>query len=112
MGTWLAGGTTDTFTTVSLFTPRRQPASMVYPIRSMFRPNPYLSDAVNRRIVQSEVEGGVHLGDLPAGSVLQVETENRSYTIEYRGLNQALISGHPVFCPRPTLVTISGSTWG
>jgi hypothetical protein len=78
----------------------------------MFRPNPYLSDTINRRIVQSEVEGGVHLGDLPAGSVLQVETENRSYTIEYRGLNQALISGHPVFCPRPTLVTISGSTWG
>jgi hypothetical protein len=78
----------------------------------MFRPSPHLSDAVNRRIVQSEVEGGVHLGDLPAGSVLEIETENRSYTIEYRGLNQALISGHPVFCPRPTLVTISGSTWG
>jgi hypothetical protein len=78
----------------------------------MFRPSPHLSDAVNRRIVQSEVEGGVHLGDLPAGAVLEVETENRSYTVEYRGLNQALISGHPVFCPQPTLVTINGSTWG
>jgi hypothetical protein len=78
----------------------------------MFRSSPHLSDAVNRRIVQSEVEGGVHLGDLPAGSGLEIETENRFYTIEYRGLNQALISGHPVFCPEPTLVTIHGSTWG
>jgi hypothetical protein len=78
----------------------------------MFRPSPHLSDFVNRRIVQSEVEGGVHLGDLPAGAVLEIETENRFYTMEYRGLNQALLSGHPVFCPEPTLVTISGSTWG
>ena len=78
----------------------------------MFRSSPHLSDAVNRRIVQSEIEGGVHLGALPPGAVLEVETENRSYTIEYRGLNQALISGHPIFCPHPTLVTISGSTWG
>ena len=78
----------------------------------MFRPSPHLSDVVNRRIVQSEIEGGVHLGDLPAGAVLEIETENRSYTMEYRGLNQALLSGHPVFCPQPTLVTIAGSTWG
>jgi hypothetical protein len=78
----------------------------------MFRSSPHLSNAVNGRIVQSEIEGGVHLGDLPAGAVLEIETENRSYTIEYRGLNQALISGHPVFCPEPTLVTINGSTWG
>jgi hypothetical protein len=78
----------------------------------MFRSSPHLSNAVNCRIVQTEIEGGVHLGDLPAGAVLEIETENRFYTIEYRGLNQALISGHPVFCPQPTLVTINGSTWG
>jgi hypothetical protein len=78
----------------------------------MFQTSPHLSAVVNRRIVQSEVEGGVHLGDLPTGAVLEIETENRSYMIEYRGLNQALISGHPIFCPQPTLVTINGSTWG
>jgi hypothetical protein len=78
----------------------------------MFRSSPHLSDRVNGRIVQSEIEGGIHLGDLPPGAVLEVETENRFYTIEYRGTNQALISGHPVFCPQPTLVTINGSTWG
>lgn len=78
----------------------------------MFQSSPHLSDVVNRRIIQSEVEGGVHLDHLPTGSVLEIETENRSYTMEYCGLNQAMLSGHPVFCPEPTLVTITGSTWG
>ena len=54
----------------------------------MFRSSPHLSDAVNRRIVQSEIEGGVHLGDLSPGAVLEVETENRAYTMEYRGLDK------------------------
>ena len=64
----------------------------------MFRSSAHLSDAVNRHIVQSEIEGGVHLVDLSPGVVLEVETENRAYTIQYKGLGQALISGHPVFC--------------
>jgi hypothetical protein len=67
---------------------------------------------VNRRIVQSEIEGGVNLRDLPPGTVLEVQTQNRSYIIQYRGSGQALISGHPVFCPEPVLVSIHGSTWG
>lgn len=75
-------------------------------------PSPHLSDAVNHRILQSEVEGGVHLGNVPVGTVLEVRTQNRAYTIHYKGDNQALISGHPVFCPEPVLVTIHGSTWG
>jgi hypothetical protein len=78
----------------------------------MFRASPHLDGAVNRRIVQSEIEGGVHLGDLAPGTVIEVETENRAYTIRYEGLGRALISGHPLFCPRPTAVTIHGSTWG
>jgi hypothetical protein len=78
----------------------------------MFRASPHLADVVNRHIIQSEVEGGVHLGDVPPGTVLEIETENRAYTIEYKGLGRALIWGHPVFCPEPTLVTINGSTWG
>ena len=78
----------------------------------MFQVSPHLSDLVNRRIVASEIEGGVNLGDVPPGTVLEVETQNRAYTIEYQGLGRALISGHPVFCPQPTPVTIHGSTWG
>ena len=77
-----------------------------------FLPNPHLCDAVNSRIVQSEIEGGVHLRDVVPGTVLEVRTQNREYTIEYQGSGQALISGHPVFCPEPVLVNIHGSTWG
>jgi hypothetical protein len=78
----------------------------------MFRASPHLDSTVNRRIIQSEIEGGVNLGDVAPGTVLEVRTENRAYTIRYQGLGQALISGHPLFCPEPTPVTIHGSTWG
>jgi hypothetical protein len=77
-----------------------------------FDPSPHLCDAVNDQIVQSEIEGGVHLRDVVPGTVLEVRTQNRAYTIEYQGSGQALISGHPVFCPEPVLVNIHGSTWG
>jgi hypothetical protein len=82
------------------------------PQPKMFQPSPHFSDAVNCNIVRSEIEGGVHLRDVRPGTVLEVETENRAYTIRYQGDNQALISGHPVFCPEPVLVSIHGSTWG
>jgi len=75
-------------------------------------PSPHLSDDINDRIVQSEIEGGVHLRDVAPGTVLEVRTQNRAYKIHYQGDNQALISGHPVFCPEPVLVSIHGSTWG
>ena len=77
-----------------------------------FPPHVNLSDGVNHNIVHSEIEGGVHLQDLTPGTVLEVQTENRAYTILYKGWDQALISGHPVFCPQPVPVTIHGSTWG
>jgi hypothetical protein len=77
-----------------------------------FRPHPNLADRVNGNIVQSEVEGGVYLKNLLPGTVLRVETQNHAYTILYQGWDQAMISGHPVFCPDPVPVTIHGSTWG
>lgn len=78
----------------------------------LFQPHKNLGDAVNACFVQSEIEGGVYLRDLPPGTVLEVRTQNRAYTILYKGWDQALISGHPVFCPEPVPVTIHGSTWG
>ena len=78
----------------------------------LFQPHKNLGDAVNACFVQSEIEGGVYLRDLPPGTVLEVQTQNRAYTILYKGWDQALISGHPVFCPEPVPVTIHGSTWG
>ena len=74
--------------------------------------SPNLSDAINRNMIQSEIEGGVHLRDVRPGTVLELETENRFYTIAYQGGGEAWISGHPVFCPEPVLVRIHGSTWG
>ena len=78
----------------------------------LFVPHPNLGDQVNRNIIQSEVEGGVYLQDLPLESTLEIETQNRSYVVVHRGGGQFLISGHPQFCPQPVLVRIEGSNWG
>lgn len=79
---------------------------------ALFAARPNFSDEINRRIIQSEIEGGVYLGDLPGGSRLCVETENRSYELTVHDESTAYISGHPVFCPDPVLVSIHGSSWG
>ena len=78
----------------------------------MFAPHPNLSDEVNHNLAQSEVEGGVHLEDLAPGSRLEVQTQHRWYTVVNCGDGWALISGHPEYCPEPSLVRILGSNWG
>ena len=78
----------------------------------MFTPHPNLSDEVNRNIIESEIEGGVFLDRLQLHSVLLIQTQHRCYTAVMLGGSQALISGHPQYCPEPTLVAIAGSTWG
>jgi hypothetical protein len=78
----------------------------------LFTPHPNLSDDVNRNVVGSEIEGGVFLDRLQAHSVLQIQTQHRCYTAVMLGEGQALISGHPKYCPEPILVAIAGSTWG
>jgi len=71
-----------------------------------------LGDEVNRAIIQSEIEGGVHLKDLPVESRLEIETQNHLYTLVNLGGGDALISGHPEYCPEPVRVHIHGSSWG
>jgi hypothetical protein len=78
----------------------------------LFRCHPHLSDEVNRNVVQSEVEGGVFLNDLPPATVLEIETQNHCYQLVLLGENNVLISGHPLYCPEPVRVAIAGSTWG
>jgi hypothetical protein len=78
----------------------------------MFSPHPNLSDEVNRSIVRSEIEGGVFLKDLPPDTVLEIQTLHHCYKAVLLGGNDALISGHPEFCPHPVQVAIAGSTWG
>ena len=77
-----------------------------------FVAHPNFSDEVNRNIIASEIEGGVHLRDLPPGSVLSIQTMNHVYRMVLLGDANALISGHPEFCPDPAKVRIHGSTWG
>jgi hypothetical protein len=78
----------------------------------LFTPHPNLSDEVNRNMIRSEIEGGVFLDRLRLHSVLLIQTQHRCYTAVMLGGSQALISGHPKYCPEPTLVAIAGSTWG
>jgi hypothetical protein len=78
----------------------------------LFEPNPHFADVINHNIIQSEIEGGVHLRDLLPGSVVSIQTLNHVYTMVVLGEDTALISGHPALCPNPTEVCIHGSTWG
>jgi hypothetical protein len=82
-----------------------------FPVAS-FQPHANLSDDVNSNIVQSEIEGGVFLNELQPRTVLQIQTQHHCYTALFLGDNQALIWGHPEFCPQPVPVAIAGSTWG
>ena len=67
---------------------------------------------MNHNIVQSEIEGGVFLKDLPSTTVLEIQTQNHCYTAVLVDEGSVLISGHPEYCPQPVLVAIAGSTWG
>lgn len=75
-------------------------------------PHRNLSTAINRSIVGSEIEGGVYLSDLAAGVELEVETQHTLYHLVMAGDGNALISGHPTYCPTPVEVRIDGSSWG
>ena len=79
---------------------------------AMFTPNPHLSDQINGNIIRSEIEGGVFLEDLPPSTVLKIHTRNHCYTAVLLGRGEALLSGHPDYCPEPVHVAIAGSTWG
>ena len=52
------------------------------------------------------------LNDLPPSTILQIQTLNHCYTAVLLGGSEALLSGHPEFCPEPVQVAIQGSTWG
>ncbi len=67
---------------------------------------------MNHKLVQSEIEGGVFLNDLPPATVLEIETRHHCYQVFLLSDGKALISGHPRYCPEPILVAIAGSTWG
>jgi len=57
----------------------------------------------------AEVYGGVDIKNLSPGSLVDVETKSRHYQIECLGGKAVRISGHPRFCPQPTLAEVEGS---
>jgi hypothetical protein len=73
---------------------------------------PVQNEAANLETIEAETGVGVYLEDLPEGAVLEVETRGHRYTIVNRTHGEALISGHPRFCPQPTAAIIGGSALG
>jgi hypothetical protein len=56
----------------------------------MFTPHPNLSDKVNGGIIQSEIEGGVFLHDLPPSTVLEIQTMHHCYRAVLLGGSDAM----------------------
>ena len=69
---------------------------------------PNFNPAIASGIAEPKGEG-VDLDDLPLGAVLDVETGHHSYRLENMGNGNAMISGHPKYCPQPLAVQIHGS---
>ena len=82
----------------------------------MPRPHANLDDRINAAIAQSEVDGGVWLDKLPAGTTLQIKTANRLYLLKKQHSTccerHCLILGHPTYCPNWTACRVAGSTFG
>lgn len=79
--------------------------------RDVFSPAPNL-DGMNHDSSLLDAEDGIYLDELPAGAVIDVETDHHTYRVENGGDGRALISGHPKYCPEPVLVVLHGSTVG
>ena len=82
------------------------------PVSALDFPHPNWTDQVNRNVIRSEIEGGVHLDYLPRGAVLEIEMLDWTCRLEYAGEHEGWVSGHPRFCPAPVRVYVAGSTWG
>lgn len=73
--------------------------------------HPNLSDDINRRIAQSEADGGFKLADLQIGRTLIIQTRNTSYMLD-RHEDGLYIHGNEKYCPVVTKCNVHGSTWG
>jgi hypothetical protein len=60
-------------------------------------------------MTSSEGFDAVDLKSMRLGSLIDVQTKSRHYQIECLGGNTMRISGHPDFCPAPTLAELQGS---
>ncbi len=61
------------------------------------------------RLPQTREAEGINLEELPIGAVIEVETAHTTYRLENKGEGNALLSGHPKYCPEPTALQVQGS---
>jgi hypothetical protein len=54
-------------------------------------------------------DDGVYVDELTTGSVVELDTQHHHYTLVKRSGDEVLMSGHPLFCPKPITVHIEGS---
>lgn len=66
---------------------------------------------MSENIAQSEIEGGVFLKDIPDGKEIDIETQNRHYTLVKRN-GKVFLWGHPVYCALSIEICLNGSTFG
>ena len=75
-----------------------------------FVPGRNLDDKASQETAHSDSENGIYFDRLADGAILELETRHHRYTLVKKASGQALISGHPVYCPEPVVVEIAGST--
>jgi hypothetical protein len=78
------------------------------PLVRLPKSNSAIVSGINK-LPESPAIEGVDLEELPMGAVLEIETGHTTYHLENKGEGQALLSGHPKYCPQPTAVSIQGS---
>lgn len=76
-----------------------------------FKPNPEEKSAIQDFLVESELQGGVRLTELPVNHSLEIQTKNTTYLLEKRQ-DGYYLSGSAQFCPTPTKFNVYGSGLG
>src|ERR1700730_2547293 len=59
--------------------------------------------------IAAQLQEELDCTSLNRGSIIDIETKNRHYWIEYLGDDVIRISGHPRLCPTPVLAKFHGS---
>ncbi len=65
----------------------------------------------NLEATQTGVDSGIFLSKTPIGAVIEAKTANSVYRIVHVAPNTVEISGHPVYCPIPMRVSLTGTRW-
>jgi hypothetical protein len=78
----------------------------------IFRSNAAPNSAIVSGIqIPVDADGGIELGQVKAGTVLEVQTKNNLYTVIPQPSGEMMIWGHPEYCPDPTLIRGLGSAY-